>query len=40
MSKHNVVYKAIQRINVAYLMADTHTSDIMTRSKEHLSDLH
>ena len=40
MSKHNVFYRAIHRINTVSFMTDIITSDLVTHPKEHVSDLY
>ena len=40
VSKHNVFYRAIHSINIASFMTDIITSDLVTRPKEHVSDLY
>ena len=40
VSKHNVFYRAIHSINIESFMTDIITSDLVTHTKEHVSDLY
>ena len=40
VSKHNVFYRAIHNINIAALMTEMFTSDLVAHPKENVSDLY